>query len=158
MTFFKVFCPFLSIRSGLVSPAYLASPLDFSYIVSQLGRFVKRSFRQNWTFFTRCTISPPWRPLWGPPLDITDYTTPASRLQLAEYTKSGKIIDPSLCNFSLDKLLGLWYNGNSARPHMSPGRQKTTPKRGGWYQLGRPPIAWSIFKTMSSAERHSISL
>ena len=39
--FSNFFCPFLSIRSGLVSPAYLASPLDFSYIVSQLGRFVK---------------------------------------------------------------------------------------------------------------------
>ena len=55
------------------------------------------------------------------------YTKFFTKNQLVDYTNSGENLCASLCDFSLDKLCGLWYNKNSA-PHVR-GRRDHTTKR-----------------------------
>ena len=52
---------------------------------------------------------------WLPPLDTNSIPYHTPEVNLAECTKSGEIIYTFLSHFSLDKLLGLWYNGKTCR-------------------------------------------
>ena len=70
-----------------LTPGVLWTPLDFSYIVPHIGRFVKGflTFSQNFFFkstYARATLAMASIRLRLPsPLDTTDYITSAPRLQ-----------------------------------------------------------------------------
>jgi len=62
---------------------------------------------------------------FGVPLASDSIIHPGTlKVNMANCTKMGKRIIQTLCKLPIDKLLGLWYNGNNARL----GRGRATEK------------------------------
>jgi hypothetical protein len=98
----------------------LGFPLPCIHIVSHLGAFVKRFFN----FFSVVAVARPHPPCGL--LSLTDkgiIAHPVADCNRQNAQIAGFLFFVFCATFPLDKLLGPWYNGNSARAHSRPGRQ-----------------------------------
>ena len=106
-------------------------------IVSQLGRFVKGfleiifkkvACRKVGSYTASANSSTPSvgfpTPEVFPPLDTNILSHLDADYKMEYCTIVGFIICASLCDFLLDKLLAVWYNGNSRASHPGARRRK----------------------------------
>ena len=103
----------------------LGFPLPCIHIVSHLGAFVKRFFN----FFSVVVVARPHPPCGL--LSLSDkgiIAHPIADCNRQNAQIAGFLFFVFCAIFPLDKLLGPWYKGNSARAHSRPGRQKAKGK------------------------------
>ena len=110
----------------------LGFPLPCIHIVSHLGAFVKGFF----TFFFRFRLTThrgvtPLGDCIHLPLTLQIIAHPVADCNRQNAQIAGFLFFVFCATFPLDKLLGPWYNGNSARAHSRPGRRNFNRKSEG---------------------------
>ena len=112
--FVKNFFLFFFLTSVWVSP----------YLVYTLYHILERLSRGFSTFFSVVAVARPHPPCGL--LSLTDkgiIAHPVADCNRQNAQIAGFLFFVFCATFPLDKLLGPWYNGNSARAHSRPGRQ-----------------------------------
>ena len=98
------------------SPLGFCRPSPFVPLLYHTLRGLSRGiFAFAGLFLLGVPSHPSWCPLWGLPPDMIIIPQTAPKVNSSKCTIMGNLRAASLFKLSIDKLLGVWYNGNFAR-------------------------------------------